>query len=217
MEGLFIKPNLELVDVGKLVFELYGLKLIEMKPLESYDDTNVFIRVDPNIHQNKFLTKIDTNGYTLKILNSQNTINQPIELQHRIMKKINESGINTTVPILNIKGENSSIQSLPASRGGKDYFLVRLFNFIPGIPYKAINVTPALAYEVGCLAGKIDQSLKNIQNENEMAYNVWSMTAIPDLLSSLHYIKSEEDRRLLSTVIQMFSSKVMSKYTTWPQ
>ncbi|XP_050395486.1 hydroxylysine kinase [Patella vulgata] len=211
---MFLKPKLDIEDIQRLVLKVYGLKVLSVENLDSYDDKNYHIGVVETVDGNCKITRTDRHGYTLKILNtvsSQKTA--AIDIQHTMIEEVSRIGIKTPKPQPNLKGDNWSMELLK-SEDGNNWFLVRLFNYVPGTLLQSVPVTLDLCYQIGECAGKMDVALKNVSRPIgwECEFSHWSMEVIPELLQHLHPIKDGDDRHLLQTVIQEFDSKVLSCY-----
>ncbi|KAK6186015.1 hypothetical protein SNE40_008134 [Patella caerulea] len=212
---IFLKPKLDIEDIKRLVLKVYGLKVLSVENLDSYDDKNYHIGVDETINGNSNITRTDRHGYTLKILNtvsSQKT--SAIDIQHAMIDEVSRIGIKTPKPQPNLKGDNWSMELLKSEDGGNNWFLVRLFNYLPGTLLQSVPVSMDLCYQIGDCAGKMDVALKNVSRPNgwECEFSHWSMEVIPELLQHLHHIKDGDDRHLLQTVIQEFDASVLSCY-----
>eukprot|EP00058_Branchiostoma_floridae_P009086 XP_002594574.1 hypothetical protein BRAFLDRAFT_77546 [Branchiostoma floridae] len=66
-EEILEKPHLTEEQAGQLVETLYGLKVTSLKPLDSYDDLNFYVKVDGPAAWAR--------GYTLKVMNGTDSKN----------------------------------------------------------------------------------------------------------------------------------------------
>lgn len=83
--GKQIKPKIDEEGVKLLVERLYGISVLEMVELNSYDDRNYKIVEDPNV-KNPLITNHCPDGYVLKIMNSMDSQNLSfVEAQNEIM------------------------------------------------------------------------------------------------------------------------------------
>lgn len=70
--GEVIKPSLSESTAREIIHRLYGLYVITLKELNSYDDRNYFITVKPE-HSNPYMDTPSPDGYVLKVLNSMDS------------------------------------------------------------------------------------------------------------------------------------------------
>ena len=69
------RPDVSLSLVTTLARDLYGLHVQSCKELESYGDRNYHVTVDVSNVSNDFLAHVCEEGYVLKILNSEDSVN----------------------------------------------------------------------------------------------------------------------------------------------
>jgi len=68
--GQLIRPVMDCNKAVQLVESLYGLKVLDVYELDSYDDRNFHVRVSPKNHCNPHVEQISSHGYVLKVLNA---------------------------------------------------------------------------------------------------------------------------------------------------
>lgn len=88
--GTSIRPVIDNEGVQLLVERLYGICVLEMTPLNGYDDKNYKIMEDPNV-KNPLITNHSPHGYVLKIMNSMDSQNLSlVEAQNEIMNYLSK-------------------------------------------------------------------------------------------------------------------------------
>jgi len=68
--GQLIRPTVDCATAVRLVESLYGLAVLEVHQLDSYDDRNFHVRVSTDRHSNPHVQQVSHHGYVLKIMNS---------------------------------------------------------------------------------------------------------------------------------------------------
>ena len=79
------KPMIPKDFIKDIVLRLYGINVIGWKELNSYDDKNYHIQIDPNINNNKYIDRLHQPGYVLKVLNSNDSKN-PVMIGNMLSK-----------------------------------------------------------------------------------------------------------------------------------
>lgn len=67
--GNIVRPEIDQQKVTQLVWTLYGLHVLHMTELNSYDDRNFHVQVTRE-SVNSNIQSVSSDGYVLKILNS---------------------------------------------------------------------------------------------------------------------------------------------------
>lgn len=67
--GNIVRPEIEPKYVTLLVGDIFGLCVVHITELNSYDDRNFHVRVSEK-SENENISKISPDGYVLKVLNS---------------------------------------------------------------------------------------------------------------------------------------------------
>lgn len=93
--GTVIRPVIDHDSVKLLAERLYGISVLELVELNSYDDKNYKIIEDPNV-KNPLITKHSEHGYVLKIMNSMDSQNLSfVEAQNEIMNFLSKFTVGT--------------------------------------------------------------------------------------------------------------------------
>lgn len=100
------KPALSESQAITLVENLYGLQVIKVKPLPSYDDQNFYIQTTSDVTD-------AGNEFILKIINGESSkISELIEAQTYVMKFLHEEGLPTQYPIFTKIGHVMSLEAI---------------------------------------------------------------------------------------------------------
>jgi hypothetical protein len=67
--GNIVRPEIEPKHATSLTGNIFGLRVLHIIELNSYDDRNFHVRVSEN-SENENISKISPDGYVLKVLNS---------------------------------------------------------------------------------------------------------------------------------------------------
>ena len=67
------RPIVSLATARELVERLYGLNVVHIRDLYSYDDMNYFVEVADE-HHNPYIDQMWSHGFVLKILNSRDSM-----------------------------------------------------------------------------------------------------------------------------------------------
>ena len=148
--GVVIKPCMDKAKAEQWALELFGLKAINVKEFNSYDDRNFFFKVDPESKiENPYLTKedINPNGYMLKVTNTLDSKAESyIDAQNQMILHMAKSDLDVPVPVKNKNGQVMSLEELEVKSNNSweanndekaakkivNKHLVRLLKFIPG-------------------------------------------------------------------------------------
>ncbi|ROT79026.1 Hydroxylysine kinase [Penaeus vannamei] len=102
--GQIIRPMLKKADVPALVGKLYGLTVVSVKELNSYDDKNYLIQVQSKVN-NPHMTDLCPHGYVVKVTNSLDSKNiHLMAAQNDMMLFLHSRGINVPKPEKNVHG-----------------------------------------------------------------------------------------------------------------
>ncbi|KAK3095776.1 hypothetical protein FSP39_018921 [Pinctada imbricata] len=213
--GHKIRPDLDHNKVTELARELYGLDVAEVKELNSYDDKNFWIRV---VHSNTSnLEEVSSDGYVLKVLNSLDSkYTDAVEAQNEMILLVHDSGVPTPRPLKNKSNQYLSVVELQASGADfKSKYIVRVFEYYPGQILYGAPYTTKLMYDIGKMAGQIDNVCKDFRPSVYETYKrIWSLTEVPKLDQFLDYVTDPVKRKLAEDVIQTFKEQVVPVYNT---
>ncbi|XP_065095657.1 hydroxylysine kinase [Ochlerotatus camptorhynchus] len=205
--GSKIRPVVTEEDVRKLAERLYGIIVLEMGEMDSYDDKNFLIQADTLI-KNPILKTVSSNGYVLKIANSLDSQNEAFfEGQAEIMLLLQAHHITCPTPIENIFGKYHSVEKL-----GDGKHVVRLLEYVPGKVFHGIPHPDRLFYDAGTFIGRIDSALKSITHEGILKrQSIWMLDNVPQLKDFLYVIKDEHHKDIIEQVLEAFDKRIVPK------
>ncbi|KAM4036157.1 hydroxylysine kinase isoform 1-T5 [Anomaloglossus baeobatrachus] len=200
------KPAVNEEQAISLAQTLFGLQVSKVKPLPSYDDQNFYIQTwdDGRTTQREYVLKI-TNGE-----DSKNT--KLIEVQTYAMKFLYDEGLPTPNALLTKTGAIMSLQAIDYGAVIQKH-MVRLLTYLPGTPAAEIKSTPEILFEVGKLAGILDETLtKKFQHSYKKSFDrgefIWNLSNTPLLRKYTYAIKEENLRLKIEEVINQFENSV---------
>ncbi|CAG5126838.1 unnamed protein product, partial [Candidula unifasciata] len=212
------KPNLSASSVPMLVQKVYGLSVIVVQELKSYDDQNFLVEEVPGSSLPSDSQFASSHRYVLKILNAFDSRKPAVaEIQTEVILHAKRADIPTPDVIPTTNGNYQLLLSLPKS-GFEDAemekYVVRLFVFMPDETLDQVALSHQLCYEVGWLAGKLDSVLQDFSKaENSVIASMsrgWNMSHIPELRGKLHIVRCPEQRRIIGEIIDKFETSVLS-------
>ncbi|XP_055712666.1 hydroxylysine kinase [Phlebotomus papatasi] len=206
--GTKIKPTISEKEVEKLAERLYGITVLEISELISYDDRNFFIREDRNI-KNPIIANHSTHGYILKVLNALDSHKAGfIDAQTKLMLFLAQQNITCPKPIMNVYGKYYSTELL-----GTTKHIVRLLEYIPGKIFKEVPLTNNLFYQAGVFVAKFDRAIKNFTHDAYKTHkSLWMLDSVPKLEEFAYALKDISKQEIVEEVIAEFKSKVMGHY-----
>lgn len=230
--GIVIKPCMDKNKAIAWAQNIYGLKAINVKEFNSYDDRNYFFKVDveseiDNVHLKK--EEICPDGYVLKITNSLDSKDPDnIDAQNEMIIHMSEANLAVPIPIKNKNGKFMSYEEIKVDIQGNAWasnneenppkinkHLVRLLKFIPGkIFYDIDPWKPKHFYQAGAFVAKMDLSLKDF---NHKAYDtrnsIWFLSSIPQVKNFLDAVQDPSRRQMCSDIFDAFITEVLEKHT----
>ncbi|XP_050396691.1 hydroxylysine kinase [Patella vulgata] len=115
--GEVTKPMVPEGTVEELLERVYGLKVVKVKSLNSYDDCNYAITVDEN-YDNKYIKQLWPHGYLLKIVNTMDSKRPKMhEALNLVMDYVRKRDVPTQEPIPGKNGEVISYQKIYNKKG----------------------------------------------------------------------------------------------------
>ena len=146
--------------IAKIIERYFPTKEVDpasISQLPSYEDRNYVF--DATIGDPPTPGK-----YLLKVSNTYYTSNQDIVwATHGVMRHVAERGIPCPLPLPSTSGDDFVIVNEGQLTGehvaSSRKHIVRVFNYLPGVPLSEIDLCPQLLYRVGEIAGKLDCAL----------------------------------------------------------
>ncbi|XP_013404836.2 hydroxylysine kinase [Lingula anatina] len=221
-----VRPYVPDAVATRLVTTLYGLTPTSLHKMNSYDDQNFHVNVQPS-STNQFIPEVWPHGYVLKILNAidseepQHMDGQTELLKHLNGKKIkvNDEEMQFPVPVKNIHGKYWSKEKLHSQLDENlketkdipyDYYIVRLLLFVPGKILFQVPYTPSILFEAGMLCGEMNKALEDFWHPSYGKRDLlWRMDNLPKLSELVHVFEDEQKRRIISEVIDAFKTEVL--------
>lgn len=206
--GTRIKPDVDADKAKNILQKIYGLKVLEICELNSYDDKNFLVYVDKNV-KNSYLTYC-ADGYVLKILNSLDSKKVAfIEGQTALSIYLNNQKIVCPRQLQDINGKYYSFENEN---------IVRLYEFIPGKILCDVPTCPNLFYQAGVFLRKLDSTLKNFDHDGYKNHRtLWMLSSVPNLKDFVHVVIDEERRGMVEHIIEDFEQKVLKHIDEFPQ
>ncbi|KAM6195810.1 hydroxylysine kinase isoform 4-T4 [Sarcoramphus papa] len=212
---IFTKPALGEKEVTELVDRVFGLKVVWIRLLPSYDDQNFHVRVS----RNKDVAE-DADEYVLKITNSEDS-QEPdlIEAQTQAMMFLSAEGFPSATPYLTKDGNVMSLESGDTGPGNKKY-MVRLLTYLPGTPVAKIATNTQIFYEIGKLAARLDKALSekfhhpSVKSLHRGQF-IWNLANVPLLDQYIYALGQNKYREVVEQVIEQFKGKVIPKLSSF--
>ncbi|XP_032692768.1 hydroxylysine kinase isoform X1 [Lontra canadensis] len=204
------KPTFSDVQASALVQSVFGLKVSKIRPLPSYDDQNFHVCISSAKD-----TADEPTEYVLKISNTESSRSpELIEVQSHVSMFLRAAGFPTASVHPTAGGHLSSLVSVDGGSGVAGY-LLRLLSYLPGTPVAEIPSSPQLLYEVGRLAGRLDETLQkfhhpklsHLRRENF----IWNLKNVPLLEKYLDALGQSQNREIVIQVIQLFKDEILTK------
>ncbi|XP_059613237.1 hydroxylysine kinase [Phlebotomus argentipes] len=206
--GTKIKPTISEKEVEKLAERLYGITVLEISELISYDDRNFFINEDRNI-KNPIIANHSNHGYILKVLNALDS-HKPgfIDAQTKMMLFLAQQNITCPKPIMNVYGKYYSTELL-----GSTKHIVRLLEYIPGKIFKDVTPTNNLFYQAGVFVAKFDRAIKNFTHDAYKTHkSLWMLENVSKLEEFAYALKDISKQEIVEEVIAEFKKTVMANF-----
>uniref|UniRef100_A0A2M4CLV5 Hydroxylysine kinase n=1 Tax=Anopheles darlingi TaxID=43151 RepID=A0A2M4CLV5_ANODA len=203
--GSAIRPIVSEDEVRKLAERLYGIIVLEMCELVSYDDRNFMIQADSYV-KNPILKSINAGGYVMKIANSLDSQDESFfDGQNDIMLHLSKRDIKCPVPVQNIYGKFYSLEKLAGSE-----HVVRLLEYIPGKVFHGVPHPDRLFYQAGQFIARIDSALKSVDKAKILnRQSIWMLENFPKLKDFIYVIKDEHHKDIIEQVLDAFNRRIV--------
>lgn len=211
--GSQIRPTVSEDDVRKLAERLYGITVLEMCELDSYDDRNYMIQADSYV-KNPILKSINKSGYVMKIANSLDSKDESFfHAQSEIMLHLCKLDIKCPLPVQNINGKYHSVEKL-----GESDHVVRLLEYIPGKVFHGVPHPDHIFYQAGQFIARIDSALKSI--DKEMVVNrqsIWMLDNFLKLKDFIYVVKDEYHKGIIEQVLSTYERRIVPNLDEYEQ
>jgi len=213
--GQLIRPVVTQDEAKALVEQLYGLKVVSIKELNSYDDRNFHVTVDGDSISNPHITQVSSHGYVFKMLNSMDSKKNHVSAEHEAMGLFAENNIPCSLPVINIHGNDKELHMIEKTDEdgsfGMSSHIVRLLTFVPGVIVGDVPMSTELLYSVGDTLGRASNALQFWSHGAlECHKTVWSLDSLPDLRKFLYVVEDESRRKMVEDVIHSFEESVLA-------
>ncbi|KAL8558001.1 hypothetical protein ACOMHN_063742 [Nucella lapillus] len=231
------RPRLSTDTVHVLVGDLYGLKVLTCRELDSYDDRNFHVRVDEDltsVHNEHLQEGLWPHGYVLKVLNSLDSQKpEVVEAKHTMTMAAAQKGFPSPRPVPSVSGQLSVLHPLArehttgqqdtgeeekdgekgegeATTPCTEVFLIRLLEYLPGTLLASVPLTSHLSFQVGLYAARLDRMLQDVDDSKFPELRVdWNMDNVPSLRHLTRYLDDAEMARVVTEVIDAFETQVL--------
>lgn len=140
------RPEVTAQLATKLAKKHFGLEVVQVKELDSYDDRNFYLRTQEG-------------EFVLKVTNSVETANLPLlEAENKAMLFLKNHGVNCNVPQASLSKMFVVVEELKENEPAN---AIRLFDFVHGQMVEDLGTfNDDMIYSLGQFVGKMDKILK---------------------------------------------------------
>eukprot|EP00105_Crassostrea_gigas_P023338 XP_011443139.1 PREDICTED: hydroxylysine kinase isoform X2 [Crassostrea gigas] len=216
--GETIKPVVPMKHIPHLIKSLYGLTVESCKELDSYDDRNYHVIVTGQ-SENPYIKHPEKDGYVLKIMNKMQSKNPLfVEALHTLMNHVAKNEISVPHIMKNIKGEDMSLEKIYHSENITDstpfeFYIVRLFTYIPAETFSAIPMHPKSLYNIGKVLGNFHEAMKDFHHKFFDSYTLlWSLSEVGRVQNFFIGVQDKNKKALVTEIIDAFNKEVVPKY-----
>ncbi|GFT45188.1 hydroxylysine kinase [Nephila pilipes] len=215
MEVGIIKPNVPDQLVIDLARRLYGLEVIEMKKLVSFDDQNFHIKVAKE-HHNPHISQISEDGYILKFTNAvRSAMEGNFDSIHAGLFHLNKKGIRAPLPITNLEGKTWKMEKVPllnedslCNISAPKICGVHLLKFIPGVPVSTQEYTADILYDWGVFLARFHNAVQDLDHPGFRTKTIfWNLEHIPELRNLMDGLEDDRKKLVLS-VLDKYPSEI---------
>lgn len=191
-----LPPDFDAVAVRQLLLDEYRLEG-ETKLLVSERDQNLSVTT-PTGEQ-----------YVLKIASAVED-RQATEFQVEALLHLENVSLDVSVPRIQrtVSGAATTIFN---------NHLVRLVRFVPGDLLSCVDVTPALAAQLGVRLAQLDLALRDFDHAESEQQLLWDMRRAPGLRDIVRHIDDIETQDLVSSVLEEFELTAVPAFASLRQ
>ncbi|CAF1069285.1 unnamed protein product [Didymodactylos carnosus] len=186
-------------DIKKLLYDLYGLTVSEIKQFVSYYDKNFLIRTRQLEESKEYLLKI----------HKSNSIVQ-YEAETKLLEHLRDKNVAAPIPVKTLDSKWFHVLSISDS----ETYIIRLFIYIPGtILFNCGQYTRNLLKLLGDYVGKIDVALKTFHHSFYDDYiHDWSLLSFKNIThEQLLTIDNLEYRNIVKMIQKQFQTDIVDK------
>uniref|UniRef100_A0A8C9EGI4 Hydroxylysine kinase n=1 Tax=Pavo cristatus TaxID=9049 RepID=A0A8C9EGI4_PAVCR len=194
------KPAFGEEEAAELVDKVFGLKVVWVRPLPSYDDQNFHVKVSSGGEAE------GAEEYVLKITNSEDS-QQPalIEAQTQAMVFLSAHGFPSAVPQLTKDGGIMSLQA------GGEQLQDRTDTALPA----ALSEIQILIYGLFSLVLLLQEFHHPSVRSLHRGQFIWNLANVPLLDQYIDALGQNKHRDVVEWVIQQFKEKVTPKISSF--
>ncbi len=206
-----------------------------VKELDSYDDKNLWIKVDGINYLAKVHNGVESRDL-IQYMGDDDASNDAcgdcrkaaIHLQHSIMTHLNASGISTNEPQIPTTLPKDkpfvtpvAVVSLPvhSKEDSPTPLVLRLLGWVHGRPMSACKMLPieALA-DAGRFLGRLGKALTELPGADALEaakrYHQWDGKNTTDLKDFVQYVTDDTRRSIVESVIESFQTDILDKISS---
>ncbi|XP_071043309.1 hydroxylysine kinase [Parasteatoda tepidariorum] len=216
------KPNVSEDFAEKLVQKLYGLEVLTMKRMNSYDDQNFHIQVS-QAHTNNYIKSVCEDGYTLKITNTEKSaIAGHFDAMHATMLHLHSKGLRVPIPLKNLSGNTWSLEKVPLlnedeNEKSEKCCGIHVLTFLPGVPLSTINCSNDILYQWGILMGKYHNATQDFVCPGlRDKYVFWNLENIPKIKDYVHVLPADK-KKIVDSILDRYPEEIEKNAPHFPR
>ncbi|XP_063435669.1 hydroxylysine kinase-like [Mytilus trossulus] len=196
--------------IRDFALKLYGMDVLKFEELDSFEDRNYHIIVDPVIN-NAYIEDFSKTGYVLKVLNLKDSKTSGfIEAQHSILEHLRMKKFPVQEVVQNVEGRMWSLQGVPnESNEIVGPYIFHMMKYLEGEIAITKPYVTATLFNIGKFVGRLQNALKDFDNTflRERDFQ-WNLAECPRILDFVFALKSKEDAQLVNVIIKEFIEEV---------
>ncbi|XP_052100604.1 hydroxylysine kinase-like [Mytilus californianus] len=205
-----IRPLLPNKCIRDFALKLYGMNVLKFEELDSFEDRNYHIIVDPVINNN-YIKDFSKTGYVLKVLNLRDSKTPAfIEAQHSILEHLRRKNIPAQEVVQNVEGRMWSLQGVTnKSNEINSRYIFHMMKYMEGEIAITKPYVPVTLFNIGKFAGRLQNALEDFDNAflRERVCQ-WNLAECPRILDFVFALKSKEYAQLVNVIIKEYIKEV---------
>ncbi|CAG2229684.1 AGPHD1 [Mytilus edulis] len=204
------KPLIPNYFISDFALKFYGMNVLKFEELNSFDDRNYHITVDPVI-KNAYIKDFNKTGYVLKVLNLKDSKTPGlIEAQHAILKHLQMKKIPGQEFVQNVEGKMWSLQGVTKESKEVDGpYIFYMLKYMEGDIAISKPYVPATLFNIGKFVGRLQVALEDFDDAFLKERNfIWNLAECPRILDFVFAMKSKEDAQIVNVIIKEFIEEV---------
>ncbi|XP_071167689.1 hydroxylysine kinase-like [Mytilus edulis] len=204
------KPLIPNNFISDFALKFYGMNVLKFEELNSFDDRNYHITVDPVI-KNAYIKDFNKTGYVLKVLNLEDSkIPGLIEAQHAVLKHLRMKKFPGQEFVQNVEGKMWSLQGVTKDSKEVDGpYIFYMLKYMEGDIAISKPYVPATLFNIGKFVGRLQVALEDFDDAFLTERNFrWNLAECPRILDFVFAMKSKKDAQLVNVIIKEFIEEV---------